>query len=61
MAKDKITTPQAAEGNVILLAPDGATSVCTNGNEYQVADGFLEVPVADAPILTESHGYVAAE
>jgi hypothetical protein len=61
MAKDKISTPKAAEGNVILLAPDGATSVCINGNEYQVADGFLEVPAECAAILTESHGYVAAE
>ena len=62
MAKDKITTPKAAEGNVILLAPDNATSCSVEGVEYTVtSDGFLEASAAHAAILTESFGYVAAE
>ena len=61
MAKNISTTPKAAEGNVILLAPDGATSCSVDGVEYTVVDGFLEVPSPASAILTESFGYVAAE
>ena len=60
MEKDK-SIPKAAEGNVILLAPDGGTSICFAEVEYGVVDGFIEVPAAAAPILTESHGYISAE
>ena len=56
------TTPKAAEGNVILLAPDNAGSCNVDGVEYLVTgDGFIEASAAHAAILTESPGYVAAE
>lgn len=55
------TTPKAAEGNVILLAPDNAGPCTLDGVEYAPVDGFLEATAAHAAILTESHGYVAAE
>jgi hypothetical protein len=60
MAKEK-NMPKAAEGNVLLLAPDGADSVSLEGETYQVVDGFLEVPSYLCTVLIESHGYVAAE
>lgn len=61
MAKIKSESPKAAEGNVILLAPDGATACSVDGVEYVVTDGFCEVDQAHAGVLIESHGYVAAE
>ncbi len=61
MAKIKSDPRKIADGNVLLLAPDGATSCTVDGVEYLVADGLLEVDQAHAPILIESHGFVAAE
>ncbi|WP_257306296.1 hypothetical protein [Geothrix campi] len=61
MAKIKTDIPKAAEGNVLLLAPDGATGCAVDGVEYVVNDGFCEVDQAHAATLIESHGYVAAE
>lgn len=61
MAKIKTESPKAAEGNVLLLAPDGATSCTVDGVEYAVTDGFCEVSGAHAGGLIESHGYMAAE
>jgi hypothetical protein len=60
MAKDK-SMPKVAEGNVLLLAPDGATGATVEGVEYTVVDGFLEVGQFHAAALVESHGYIAAE
>jgi hypothetical protein len=60
MAKDK-SLPKVAEGNVLLLAPDGAGPCTLDGIEYAPADGFLEVPSSLCGVLIESHGYIAAE
>lgn len=39
-----------------LKAPAGATSASYNGEEYQVADGFVDVPDNAADALA-SHGF----
>ncbi len=60
MAKDK-SLPKVGDGEVLLLAPDGATGATVDGVEYLVVDGFLVVDQFHVAPLVESHGYVAAE
>ena len=60
MAKDDKKTPPAAaavaEGMALMTAPEGATSCSHDGQEFDVVDGMVEVPVeAVADLL--SHGY----
>ncbi len=45
---------------VRLKAPKGQTSVGFGGAEYEVRDGFVEVPEAAEPAL-RPHGYTKAD
>lgn len=43
-----------------LAAPEGASSVHFDGDDYEVKDGFVEVPYAAVADLTGAHGYSVA-